>query len=443
MSRVECITQWQRLWSALAIGFFAAVGCANALPRSADWQVALAPDDVTGAILLRRVEGGSPAEDAGLRPGDRVLTIDGRPIRDPLDVLRARHGSRSGSEVVFTVERAGVRVDARFRPRAALLEQHPGIEIRYESALTSRGFEVRLLVTHPKGSGPWPAVVFIPWLSCDSIDFPLGPQDGWSRMLFDLIRESGWVVVRIEKAGAGDSTGPSCVDADLEADLAGFRAGLRKVGQLPYVNPKKMFLFGGSIGGALAPVLARESMFKGVVVTGGFYKTWLEHMLELERRRLALAGRTPGEVNAALRGYADFYSLYLNGGATPGDVARKRPDLASLWYGLPGHQYGRPAQYYHQVQALNVAEAWAAVDAPVLVVYGEYDWIMSRDDQELIVDSVNRRRPGSARLVVVPRMGHNIETFASMAKAFEDDSGEYTRAVIDAVLQWLREVVAQ
>lgn len=426
-----------------ALAVTAAACSASALERQADWQTVITGTQPKTPIAVRSVEGDSPAARAGLRAGDQLLTINGVTIKDSHDLFRARHRSKYGSEVVFAVDRGGARFDVRFTPRETPYEQHPGSETIYGSASTAKGFEIRLITTRPAGAGKWPAIVFIPWLSCDSVDYPRGAPDGWGRMLFELIRSSQSVVVRIEKAGVGDSTGPSCMDADLEDDLAGFRAGLKAVGELPYVDANNLFLFGGSIGAALVPILAREIPVKGIIASGGFYKTWLEHMLELERRRLTLSNRTPGDVNAALRGYADFYSLYLNGKATPAEVGARRPELASLWYDLPAHQYGRPARYYHQVQGLNVAQAWSAIDVPVLVVYGEYDWIMSREDQELLVAVVNGRRPNSATLIVVPRMGHNIETFASMAKAFEDDGGEYASSVAADVLRWIRTVATR
>jgi pimeloyl-ACP methyl ester carboxylesterase len=415
---------------------FAGAAMAQALPRQADWQFSLAP--IEGSIAVRTVDSTGPAAMAGLRAGDRVRAINGQPVHDSHDADRSRHRSRAGEELVVDVERGGARLAMKFTPRALPLERHSGIELRHESARTALGFDVDMVVTRPKGAGKRAAVIFIPWLSCDPIEYPAGAQDGWSRMLTDLVRESGWVVVRVEKAGVGDSNGPACVDADLDADLAGFRAAIKAASALPDVDAERVFLFGGSIGAALAPLLAQEAPLKGIVVSGGFYKTWLEHMLEFERNRLRFAGRTAGEINDALREFAEFQALYLNGRVTPGEVISRRPEFAPLWSDAPAHQYGRPARYFHQLQALNVARAWEAVAVPVLVVYGEYDWIMSLDDQKRIVAAVNRRRPGSARLLVVPRMNHHFEVFASPTAAFREEGGRYTPSPVRAVLRWMQ-----
>jgi pimeloyl-ACP methyl ester carboxylesterase len=432
-------TRWHCAASAVCASLLCWAGTAAALPRQADWQFSMGPHG--GAYTVTEVQAESPAARAGLRAGDRVQAIDGQPVRSGLDAYRARQRSKAGQELTLVVDRGGAGVELRFRPRALANEQHPGIEVRQEAVRTAAGFDVQLIVTQPKGATMTPAVVFIPWLSCDPVEFPAGPKDGWSRMLFELVRDSGRVVVRVEKAGVGDSTGPACVDADLDADLSGFRAALRAVARLPGIDRDRVFLFGGSIGASLAPLLANETALRGIVVSGGFYKTWLEHMLEFERNRLFFTGRTPGEINDALRGYAEFQALYLNGRSTPGEVIARRPEFAGLWSDAPTHQYGRPARYFHQLQSLNIAAAWDAVHVPVLVVYGEYDWIMSLDDQKRIVDAVNRRHPGNARMFVVPRMNHHFEVFDSPAAAFAEEGGRYTSTPVREVMRWMQGLV--
>jgi len=54
----------------------------------------------------------SPAEKAGLRPGDIVVAVDGRPVDGlTIDAARDRIRGKKGTEVVLTIERDGARQD--------------------------------------------------------------------------------------------------------------------------------------------------------------------------------------------------------------------------------------------------------------------------------------------------------------------------------------------
>ena len=118
-----------------------------------------------------------------------------------------------------------------------------------------------------------------------------------------------------------------------------------------------------------------------------------------------------------------------------------RPDLASVCEGYKdlAHQYGRPAAFYIQLQQLNLAAAWSHVREPVLVIHGEYDWIMSREDHEMIAAIVNRNRPGAARFLEVPQMDHLFGRHGSAEAAFRKmGQGELAGDVVELILGWLR-----
>jgi regulator of sigma E protease len=53
---------------------------------------------------------GKPAQRAGLAPGDRIVAVDGAPVRSPADVAAATN-AKPGAEVVFGIERGGARFD--------------------------------------------------------------------------------------------------------------------------------------------------------------------------------------------------------------------------------------------------------------------------------------------------------------------------------------------
>jgi len=416
------------------------------LRRRAYWGAAIAaPADTLGAVV-RSVVAGSPAARAGLRAGDRVVRLNGVLVASQDAYWPAVRAVRGGDSVRLKVaRRAQPAATLRFVVDSLPHERIAGSEVVYGSVVSDRGHRLRTILTRPAGRGTRrvPGVLFVQWLSCASVESPLPTTDGFQRMLLAVAARAGVALLRVEKPGVGDSGGPDCTRGTLDDEVAGYRAALRALRATPGVDTTHLFVMGGSLGGGLAPILAAESPagVRGVISVGGFTKTWYEHMLEIERRRLALTGRTPGEVNDAMRGFAVFYTEYLIGRRTPADVLAARPELRPLWYDEPAHQYGRPAAYYHQVQALNVERAWAALaerGVPALVVWGEYDWIMSRDDQELAVSIVNQRRPGLATLAVLPRTGHGLTVFDSLAESFADEREAYDGQPDRVVVNWLR-----
>src|SRR5262245_27404981 len=85
-------------------------------------------------------------------------------------------------------------------------ETIPGQESHYGTLAVRDGLRLRTIVTRPEGTTRrLPGILFVQWLSCGTIELPESSQDGWSRMLRRIARESGMAMWRTEKAGVGDS----------------------------------------------------------------------------------------------------------------------------------------------------------------------------------------------------------------------------------------------
>ena len=76
---------------------------------------------------------------------------------------------------------------------------------------------------------------------------------------------------------------------------------------------------------------------------------------------------------------------------------------------------------------------------PTLVLHGQYDWIMSRDDHELIAQYVNNNSPGAARFVEVPEMGHTLQSYTNWANAFAGKSSGLNKEGATLVINWLKD----
>jgi putative serine protease PepD len=71
-------------------------------------------------VLVKRVQRGSPAAHAGLRPGDLIVSLDGRPVRDPSALATAVGAHKPGENVTVGYVRHGAHVIA-----TATLARHP------------------------------------------------------------------------------------------------------------------------------------------------------------------------------------------------------------------------------------------------------------------------------------------------------------------------------
>lgn len=432
--------------SILVVSFYLPIyarGQAPELARQAYLGLSTTANDKGSGVVVRQVRPDSPAEMAGLKAGDVVLRIDGKNLPDQQSYNQIVKSIRQGIAHILQVSRNGRQLELKITPLPLPKEEIKGVTVIYDYVVTEHGHRARTIITKPEnGAKHMPAVLLIPWLSCDSIESPLALTHGWTRTLRMLAEKSGLILMRVERPGLGDSEGPDCSQNDLSIDLASYRAALQALKKYDFVDSDNVFLLGASLGGALAPILAQGENIRGLIVSGGFTKTWYEHMLEHERTRLELSGRTPAEINEAMRGYSEFYSMYLNQKLTPAEVIRRRPQYAKLWNDEPEGQYGRPASFFHQVQELNVERAWEKISVPVLVIYGEYDWIMSRADHELVANIINKRHLGNAQLVIVPKMNHVLDTYESMQKAFKWEGGKFDDSVATLIIDWLRDKVS-
>jgi dienelactone hydrolase len=323
------------------------------------------------------------------------------------------------------------------------LEALPAVDTEYGELRIEDGSRLRTLVTHPQGrTGRLPAVLFIQWLSCDSVEVRADARDGWSMMLRRLITESHMVWQRVDKSGVGDSVGVSCPSLDYDTELAHHRAALQQLRSRPDVDPARIVIYGASMGSNFAPLVAAGQEVAGVIVWGGGATTWFERMLQFERNALELGDTDPEVLSAEVNARAAYFARYLLDGESPAAIAASNPELGKVWPRIVGTSndghYGRPFSFHQQAQRQNWAGAWARVKAPVLVLHGEYDWFESRSAAELIVDIVNRRQPASATFRELPQLNHHFTRFDTRRAAFHEMGGSADAGpAVDAILAWL------
>jgi pimeloyl-ACP methyl ester carboxylesterase len=311
-------------------------------------------------------------------------------------------------------------------------ERFQNAEVLYDWVSNKHGDKLRTFVTRPKNAaGKVPAIFFVGWLSCDSMEYPKGETDGFGALMLRLIDQSGYATMRMDKSGVGESSG-DCAKLDFQNELEGWQAAFDSLSKYDFIDLDRVFVLGLSNGGGFSPLVSRQHPVRGFIPTSSWGRTWYEHMLEHERRCLSSPNRSAAEVNSGVKAFTDFYDLYLIQKMTPGEILRKHAEWKNWWYDAPDGQYGRPAAFYQQLQDLNLGDVWEKVNAPVLVIYGTGDTIMSHADAHAIAETVNHAHPDRATFLEIVGMDHLL----TIDRKFYD-------ALVPKILDWIKAQLAK
>ena len=324
-------------------------------------------------------------------------------------------------------------------------ESYSNVDVIYDFVTAPRGDRLRTIITKPHDAkGKLPVIFVAGWLSCDSVEAPADTKDTIGLILRGLAQTPGFCLFKIDKPGCGDSEG-DCSQTDFDTELAGYRAAFRALKNYDFIDSDQVYIFGSSNGGGFAPLVpemkAEEAQVRGYITIGGWVTTWFEHMLDIERRRFALMKKPPGEVTDRIKLATTLYYEWLINGRSVPEILNEKPELAELWPEGKDetHLYGRPLKFYQDLQKLNLARAWYRVRLPALILHGQYDWIMSREDSELIAQYVNTNFPGAARFVELADTGHGGQHYLSMADAFAGKQAPFDPKIIRTMTDWLEQ----
>lgn len=330
------------------------------------------------------------------------------------------------------------------RREAKPLESTPGLETEYGAVRMSEGYHLRSILVRPAGTrGPLPAIFYVQPVSCGSIEWP----EKVPTTLRQLALRSGHVVIRIERAGTGDSEGPQCSALDYDTEVRHYREALDQLSGHGWVVRDKVIIYGSSLGSTVAPLIAQDRKLAGVIVQGGGALTYVERMINFDRLWFERSGRfPPNEVHERVLKSIRFNQAYLLGRKTPDQIEREQPDLEGVWASMRGTveappHYGRPHAWHWQAADKNFLAAWSRVQAPVLVLWGEHEQFEPRHGHQMIVDAVNALRPGTATFVELNGIDHSLWRYPSSYAAYREEGGVVDReAFLVPVLDWLRRI---
>jgi pimeloyl-ACP methyl ester carboxylesterase len=387
---------------------------------------------------------GSAAARSDLMEGDILLAINGAPVESVGAFVAGMKAFKSGDRLAVHVQRGAKEMDIEVVLGETPREQPGDIQVIYDT-VEARDATLRSLVTIPLGNTrKLPAILFVQGFACSSIEWSLAEPNPRRELVYRLTR-AGFVVMRSEKSGVGDSTGTPCRDVGFKDEVALFTSALRKLKSYEFVDSQNVFLFGHSAGGWVAPLVAAAEPVKGIVVYGTVVRPFAEYLVENSRRSWwRRTNPDLAQLEDEERQLAQLLHYLLVEKISVAETTAKHPELAPLAKKLfprdDDHLYDlRSLQHFRELNDENVARVWSSLDIPVLALFGEFDIRTLPMDHEYIAAIVNARHPGKASWQLLPKLDHGFAVHDSLKDSVAHEFvGPFGEQVVQRTVEWMQ-----
>jgi len=413
------------------------------LPRSAWFGAAVSDlnDSTKGALrlssmsgtLLQKIVPGSSAQKAGFAVNDVLVSMDETQIENTGHFLQLLKKHHAGDQVKIGYYRKSKLKTITMTLLPKQTETSDDHDIIYSSVLSGNN-HLRTIITRPKGGGTYPAVLLIGGVGCYSIDNTTIPEILSIKMWADSLTKNGFVTIRVEKTGMGDSKGTPCSECDFHNEMKGFLSGLMQLKSLPYVDKRNIFIAGFSIGGVIAPLIAQQEPVKGIIVYGTVGRNWLEYEIDNSLRQQLLENRPADSVDQYMRSeYIRLYGLFVEKKA-PEQIMKDHPETTPNFF-----QYPMGIAYFQQVADVNIRELWMNTKTKVLALHGSSDFVSSATEHQVIAETVNHYHPGNATYIEIAGADHWSFLTESEMASYVHQSTTINPLPLTTSMKWLKE----
>lgn len=404
----------------------------------------------TGANEGLRIDSVVPNSSADLlklKKKDVLLSVNGKTVRSTEEFKTAVAPLRAGDLLEVTFLREGKTKKSAVKTVMRPMETSNFSDITYDWVKFRNGF-LRVIVRKPKNLNNMPCILLVPGYGCGSIE---NYSLGYNGTLMNEWLKNGYAVVTIEKSGLGDSYNcPPCTEVDLATDIESFDAGYNYMEKLDFVDKESLYIWGHSMGGVIAPEIARRHKPRGVMVFGTVFRPWSEFLPEMHRVQKPLLENMSYEntekfVRLIHKVYYEFFVLkksraelfqnpeYTNIVATE---LEHKSENNNMW--------GRHWRFWQQLDSLDLSVSWAETKCPVLVINGGSDYEQCAPiEPALIEQTVNSHRPGTATRVQIEDLDHFMMKSNGFKEAVENfknqayTKGNFNYKISAETIQWL------
>lgn len=420
----------------------------------------VANNNETGDMVVQRVLPGATADELGLKEGDEIVSFNQQPIENFQQIISFVQQSEVGTTLNVRLKRGDEIIELKGALQGRAKESHDAYEVVYD-VVNHKNNKLRSIVYRPLGmkhGEKRPAMYYIQGYTCQSIDHAMFPEATMQQLL-NAVVQSGMVVYKIEKFGVGDSQGElRCEDVDFTTEMAGFEAGLNALKGYDFVDDSKVFIFGHSLGGVYAPLLAKTHELAGVAVYGAVFKPWYDYMLDIFAVQSLMFGTSQAEAKANTDTVQPLLAAWLkteqdwqNMMAAPALQSAINSNLLPI----QGEQIlHRHYTFFRDLNRYDLQQAWQQSQQPVLAIHGEFDiQAISSDWAKDLGATINAQNKTQATVKIMPNTDHGLMRYPSM-QALQSDMGtgayrpgspgtHYNPAVAEVLIDWMQKIGKQ
>jgi len=434
----------RKIW--ILIMFIPAFVIAQTPPRKA--MMGLLAKPVSNGIIADSIISNGTFAALNIQKGDIITEINNNKTASMEAYGKIASGLRTGDKVEVRFTRNQKEMTAKGNAVMKPYERSDIADVQYDWVKFRKGF-LRSITRKPKGQNNLPCILLIPGYGCGSIENYASSYNG---KLINEWLKAGYAVVTIEKSGLGDSYNcEPCSEVDLATDIESFDAGYTFMEQLPFVDKNNLFIWGHSMGGVIAPEVAKRHHPKGVMVFGTTFRPWSEFLLEMHRvQKPLLEGLSYQETETFTRKIQKIYYEFFVLRKTREQLLQN-PEYRELVISELGYKegsndmWGRHWAFWPQIDSLNLAQSWQSLTCPVLILHGASDYeSCSIAEPQLIKAAVNAVHPGNATMVVVPQLDHfmmksaNYEDARDHFKQQQYNKGNFNYSIAEETISWLK-----
>lgn len=399
-------------------------------------------------ITVDSILPGSSFANSNLRKGDVVLQLNGKFTTSESAFYTTAAEIREGESLTLVVRRGKKEKTLKTIAVAKPFIHVDYADVQYDWVPFRSGY-LRAVTYHPKGRSNVPAILLIPGYGCGSVENYPNSYNG------NLIRswvENGFAVITVEKSGVGDCYNClPCQEVDLATDIESFDKAYQFMENLPFVDKSNLFIWGHSMGGTIAPEIAKNHAPRGVMVFGCVFRPWSEFLPEMHRvQKPLMEGKTYTETEDFVRLIHRVYDAFFINKKSVEEL-HNIPEFKAIVESEFGYQpgnndlWGRHWRFWQQLDSVNMAESWSLTNCPVLVIHGGTDYEQCSAVEPLMIrETVNQAHPGTATMITIPDMDHFMMVSTDWKEAyqhFKDQEylkGNFNTAIANETLKWLK-----